>query len=392
MLRTQNSARTIHLVITKGNWGGAQTYVFDLAKKLHTDNYNVLVLHGAGTDLPEKLAACHINTSRLPHLGRDISLFDDIQTLIELYRVFANKHNKPDIVHLNSSKIGGIGALAARIAGIKKIIFTAHGFAFNEDRPYWQRVLLKILTWFTLLLNTDIICINQREYAQAKKFWFTKKKLHYIPIGIDMTEQHAPLFIQTKEKATDALGQKIGTPLPKHTPIIGTIAELTKNKGLVYAINAMQHIPDALYIIIGGGEDEEQLRQVIKEKKLERRVILTGFLPNAKQYLKAFDIFLLPSLKEGLPYTLLEAGSAFLTVVATDVGGIPELLGNNERGVIIPPKNSDRIAETIVTLLAHKPQREQYGVALGAHIQTYNFLHTYTKTVSVYNTSPTPDR
>jgi len=130
----------IFYLITKGNFGGAQRYVYELASSLPTSDYEVSVILGEGETLAKKLAEKNIRTIRLPELGRDINLGGDWSVFWSLYRIF--RRERPDIIHLNSSKIGGLGSLAGRLAGVKKIIFTGHGWPFNEKRPWLQKKII----------------------------------------------------------------------------------------------------------------------------------------------------------------------------------------------------------------------------------------------------------
>ncbi len=125
--------RKILLVVTKGNWGGAQRYVYDLATELPVDQFEPVVVAGAGHALPTRLAAAGIRTIALPKLERDINWRQEAATLAALVKIFWRE--RPSVVHLNSSKIGGLGALAARLALVPRIIFTAHGWPFHEARP-----------------------------------------------------------------------------------------------------------------------------------------------------------------------------------------------------------------------------------------------------------------
>ena len=126
--------KKILFVITKSNWGGAQKYVYDLANELHRPNaeFEVAVAFGQEGQLAGKLREAGITTHPIRSLQRDVSVIADIKSFFELLRLF--KTQKPDIAHLNSSKVGGLGALAARVAGVPKIIFTVHGWPFWETR------------------------------------------------------------------------------------------------------------------------------------------------------------------------------------------------------------------------------------------------------------------
>ena len=297
-------------MITKSNWGGAQRYVFDLATHLSKGEFEVAVALGGNGLLAQKLREAGTLIYQSARLERDISFTKDIQSFFELYRLF--KKVKPDVVHLNSSKAGGVGALAARFAGVPKIIFTAHGWPFREDRTAFVKTILWLASWLTALLSTKVICVSHYDLAQAQSMPFVSKKAVCIYNGIDV---HMPL----------GDGGVIRKAFPPNVKITGTIGELTHNKNHIALIEAALDKSDLSIAIVGEGEDRPMLESKIKEYKLSEKVKLFGFLP-ANEVLKGFDTFALPSLKEGLPYVLLEAKAAGLPIEANPVGGIPEIL------------------------------------------------------------------
>src|SRR3989344_3387314 len=136
----QKKKGKILYIITKSNWGGAQRYVFDLATRLPKEDFEIAVAHGGNGLLAEKLCTARIRTIKVKKFERNVKLFKDIAVFFELLSLL--RRERPDIVHLNSSKAGGIGALSARFTGIKNIIFTSHGLVFDEDRPFPVRGLL----------------------------------------------------------------------------------------------------------------------------------------------------------------------------------------------------------------------------------------------------------
>ena len=182
------SKKKVLYVITKGNWGGAQRYVFDLATGLPKDEFEVAVALGepalsAGKPglLADKLKSASVMIYYISSLGRDVSFGKDTTSFFELYRLF--KKEKPDIAHLNSSKAGGVGALAARLAGVHKIIFTAHGWPFWEQRNFLMRGAIWFFSWLTALLSHTVIVISDYDLRVARrmpftssKFWLKKKK------------------------------------------------------------------------------------------------------------------------------------------------------------------------------------------------------------------------
>ena len=160
--------------------------------------------------------------------------------------------------------------------------------------------------------------------------------------------------------------------------IIGTIAELTKNKGLNYLIDAISRInaespafvkamagkqmPNTKCIVIGDGEDGEELQNRIISLGLQKSVFLAGFIPDAEKLLKAFDIFVLPSVKEGLPYVIIAAMQAGLPIIATNIGGIPDMIEHEKNGLLIRPKDPENLADAILDLVKNKEKRQTLGI------------------------------
>ena len=166
---------------------------------------------------------------------------------------------------------------------------------------------------------------------------------------------------------------------------IGTIAELHKNKGQAYLIEALDRLKalDWQMIIIGGGELRSDLKNLIQRFDLEDRVKLVGSLPDASKYLKAFDIFVLPSLKEGLPYTLLEAAQAALPSIATDVGGVAQIIANE--GMLIPRKDSEQLARCLNVLIKDRSLRVDLGKRFKEQVsKSFSFEKFLAQTYSLY--------
>lgn len=233
-----------------------------------------------------------------------------MKSFFELLRLF--RIEKPDVVHLNSSKAAGVGALAARFAGVPRIIFTAHGWPFWEHRNSVSRGLIYLFSWLTALLSHTIIVVSDYDLKVAQKMPLVRHKTVRIYNGIDLNSPLGP---------ADVVRQSF----PKGVRITGTIGELTKNKNQIALIEQAKNDSNMYVAIVGDGEDRLYLKKKIEEYGLDTRVKLFGFML-ASGVLRGFDVFALPSLKEGLPYVLLEAKAAGLPIVATRVGGVGEIL------------------------------------------------------------------
>jgi len=359
--------KKILFVITKSNWGGAQQYVFTLAKHFteHGDTVTV-ALGGTGEAgaplglLAERLQQAGISTIFLTSFARDISLLREVTSFFELRKIIA--HIQPDILHLNSSKAGGIGALAGRSVGVKKIIYTAHGWAHREARNPFSRLLIWIMSWLTVVLAHKTITVSEFDYHDSPTL-FSRRKIHVVHNGIP-TDRDLP----RKEQAQQSL-KAIAPSLPIGVPLIISVGELTKNKAHELLIEALTQVADPFFcIIIGEGEERKNLEYLITKKELGDRIQLSGFIPNASELVSASDIFVLPSRKEGLPYTLLEVGLAALPVIATKTGGIPEITDGQKAGILFPKGDVAALTSSIEKLLRDQNLRIELGNALKTRV------------------------
>ncbi|MEA2715226.1 MAG: hypothetical protein QOG91_254 [Candidatus Parcubacteria bacterium] len=355
-------------VITKSNWGGAQRHVFDLATTMKDKGHDVWVAVGGEGVLKQKLEKAGIYTFSIAALDRDISLAKDIGSFREIFSIVRSK--RPDILHLHSPKAAGLGSLAGRLLRVKSIITTVHGWTFNESRPFYERLAIIFASWLTMLFSHTTILLSEREFTQAFRFPGAKDKIKLIPLGIS-----APTFMSI-EGAKNFMAKAIGIPAAEFNKktVIGCIAELHANKGLCYLVEAMASVaaqnPEAIAVVVGEGEEAESLRNKIKEHKVERSVFLIGYVDGAAEYLKAFSMLVLPSIKEGLPYAVFEAGSAGLPVIATTVGGIPEIIEDMKSGILIQPKKSRELGHAISFMIEHPVDRKKYGAALKERIRS----------------------
>ena len=384
-------AKVLYL-ITKSNWGGAQRYVFDLATHLVTrspsEKWQAVVAVGDDGLLVQKLREKNIRVIPLPEAQRDIAIFKEIKLLYRLFKII--RQEKPSVMHVNSSKLAGLSAFVGwclktfTIAHLPlHIIFTAHGWPFNEDRNKLAKAAMYFFSWLTSLFATITVTITQKDFEQGKRMWFVGRKMRLVYNGID------EIIFYDKDEARRQINS-VSPPTPSYDKRgpggdiwIGTIAELTPNKGLEYLAKAAEQIPNAYYIVIGEGELRSDLKNLIQRSDLGARFKLAGFLPEANRYLKAFDIFVLPSLKEGLPYTLLEAAQAGLPVVASNIGGIPDIVG--QAGMLVPPKNPKLLARSLSALIKDEKLRHSLGQQLQSRVaKEFNFENFLSQTYDLY--------
>ncbi len=369
------TTRKVLYVITKSNWGGAQRYVYDLALASRAAGNEVVVAAGGNGELITRLTEAKVAVYPIPGLVRDVSLGNEWVAFKALIALFRNE--KPEVVHLNSSK-AGIAALAARIAGVKRIVFTVHGWAWNEDRPAWQKPLIAFAYWATLLLTHTVIVVSHAAQEQARFLPFVQRKFRVIHNGVH------PIEFLSRDAARREL-----LPNCERRFWVGTIAELHPVKGLPILIEAFEHFlsdePDAELVIIGEGQERGALEQQMKVEGVYERTLLTGHLPNAARYLQAFDAFVLPSRSEGLAYVLLEAGQAGIAVAASNVGGIPEIIENGKTGLLVPYGDRAALTDALLALAREETLRAILGTHLKEKVESeFSLSHMTKETFALY--------
>lgn len=361
---TGEKSRKILYLITKSNWGGAQRYVFDLAVAAKNHGFETAVAVGGDGPLITRLSEAGIRTIPIKALYRDINILNEFRVFFELIKLFRTE--RPDVIHLNSSKIGGLGGLAGRLTRVPHIIFAGHGWAFNEERSPLSKTIILLAHWTTVFLSHVTIAVSKRTAEQIKKLPFISKKVRVVYNGISPVTFKSRAEAQAELIRLSPKLEQASREFP-NALWIGTASELHKNKGLDYMIAAMESIirysPNTFFIVMGEGEERKNLEALI-EKSCSHNIFLLGNVPEARHYFKAFDIFTLTSRTEAFPYVILEAGLAALPTVASCVGGIPEVIEDMQSGILVKPYRPDDIAHSIQFLIEHPDKRREYSAAL----------------------------
>ena len=356
----------ILFVITKSNYGGAQRYVYDLATSLK-DRYDVVVALGGDGILSTMLTDQHIKVCPLGNLTRDVSVKAEWQSFMEMYHLL--RAEKPNILHLNSSKAGLLGALAGRCARVPHIVFTAHAWAWNEERPLWQRFPITLLHWLTVILSHRTITVSNSIYDQMARYPLTRRRMRVIHPGITPPpridrDQARAQFVER----IDELREK------KNLLWITTVGELHPVKGHLTMLGAFEKLlttqRESIYVIVGSGDFEKTLRAYVAKRDLTHQVFFTGHIQGVASLLSAFDLFVLPSLSEAFGYVLLEAGAAGVPIIASDVGGISEIIAP-DGGTLVPPHDEPLLLDAIATLLSSKDKGGTKAFVLSARVHEY---------------------
>jgi glycosyltransferase involved in cell wall biosynthesis len=325
------------VLITLAEVGGAQTYVMSLLPAL-TERYDVTVAAWGPGPLREAARAAGADYVELRQVRRAIS-WRDALGLLELVRLM--RRVRPDLVHLNSSKIGVLGAVAGVVARVPRRIFTVHGWAFNAD-PGLPGTLY---TWLHRLLRptlTAVVCVSENERVQGlRRRTCSAARTVVIRNGAD--------WAGAARSALD------GEP-----PLVLSVTRLKAPKDGVTLAQALARLERGSYraSIVGDGPDRPEV-----EAALGDAGELLGERGDVPQLLASADVFVLSSRSEGLPMSILEAMAAGLPVVASAVGGIPELVADGETGLLVPPGDADALAAALQRLVGDPELRRRMGAA-----------------------------
>ena len=325
--------------------GGFEKILTAIALGLDKKKYNVSVwCLREGGFFADKLVKegidvriLHISTSRNP-----LSIY-------KLYKLL--KRHKFDIIHTHAYSAGTIGRVSAFLAGVPVIISHNHSVYDYYNKFY------HLVEWILSLVTDRVICISEVVNRFVNKTQMINAgKLITIHNGIDDV-------CDVTEKSSSYLKKELGIPI-KHS-VVGTIAHLEEHKGLKYLLKAASLLlasrSDISFLFVGEGTLKGELKKLCVDLKIEKDVIFAGERSDIPGLLFSIDIFVLPSLREGLPLAILEAMACGKPVIATNVGGIPEVLKDGENGILVSPKDPEALYRAMNELLDNRKKREKMG-------------------------------
>ncbi len=380
-----NAKKRILLLVTQADWGGVQSFIVRFAAELKKEGHDVLLAAGGDGELWAEAERRGIRTHRLTHVRRDIHVLEDWMAIREITRLYQSF--QPDAIHLNSSKIGVLGSIAASrlsstVYGLPstspRIVYRIGGWSFLEPMAYGKQWIYRAAETWSAKYKDAIITVHPGDEALAKKIGIVpRERIVTVPNGLDVVTFVSRL--KTREDARHELG------IPKQAFVIGTIANAYPTKALPPYLNVVKRICDedrnVIAVIIGDGPEFEMLKHTRDRLGLTDRVRLTGHHNDAASLLPAFDIFALPSRKEGMPWTLLEAMAAGLPSVTTDVGAcrwmlLDELRGN--AGVIVPARDLSAMIDALRQLKNDPDRRARFAHAARRIVtERFSWKETY---------------
>jgi glycosyltransferase involved in cell wall biosynthesis len=333
----------ILLFVTLAETGGAQTYVASLLAPL-AESFDVAVAaHGDGP-LRDAARAAGVRFIPLKHVRRPLSLWRDMLGLLELLALL--RRERPHIVHVNSAKAGALGRLAAWLVRVPIRIYTVHGWAFGAHG--WPASVL---------------------YRWAER---SLRPLTTVTVCVADSERRAGLAAHTCDDRTTVVIRNGVDPVPfqargAHSgrSRLVTVGRLQAPKDAITLVRALATLRGRPFeaVLVGDGPDRPAVEEEVRRLGLESAVELLGERDDVPELLGTGDIFVLSSHSEGLPLSILEAMAAGLPVVASNVGGVSEVVVDGETGLLVPPSDAQSLAAAIERLLEDPVLRQRLGEA-----------------------------
>jgi glycosyltransferase involved in cell wall biosynthesis len=325
------------------------------------------------------------------NIERRIAPLSNFNSLVKLFQLM--RREKYDLVHVHTSIAAVVGRIAAKLAGVPRIVYTVHGYPFHE-------LLSPSKYWFYFGIEKCCASLTDLFLCQSYEDWVNSSRLGLCPAhkvrhlnnGVDSQRFSRQRLHPDQQQA---LRQSLGIPLDA-APMIGTIGRLTREKGFAYLLEAFAQLvpqfPHVRLLIVGGelktdpDPFEAELLQRADELGIRDRITFTGFRDDIPELLGLMDIFTLPTyFGEGLPRSILEAMSMGLPIVTTDIRGCREAVKPDLNGFIVPPRDPEQLARALERLLANPALRQQFGQASRDRVETiYDERFVFQRLVEAY--------
>ncbi|MCP4681810.1 MAG: glycosyltransferase family 4 protein [Desulfobacterales bacterium] len=355
-------------IITRLDKGGSAINTLFTCQGLSTE-YEVVLVHGLSlesrmTDREkqsvnggiEKAEGGGARLMTLPSLVRKISPVQDLRAFFSLRRLLIRE--KPAIVHTHTSKAGILGRWAAKTAGIPVIIHTPHGHVFYGHFSNLISKIFLVLEKITSPITDIIVALTETERKDYIKLKIcAPDSILTIHSGVEIDKYMAARV------NIDEMKRSLG--LDPQELIIGTVGWLLPVKGPMYLLKAMGLIwrshPDTRLVFVGKGDLEEELRGEVFRMGASDKVKFLGWRDDIPEIMQLIDIFVLPSMNEGMGRVLVEAMAAGKPIVASSVGGILDLVEHGRNGLLVEPGDVNGLSSAIKELLTDKEMRKEMG-------------------------------
>lgn len=302
-------------------------------------------------------------------LARNMNVLSHLVTAMRL-RAYIKKH-QPDIIHVHTPIAGLIGRIVGRMMKVPLIIYTAHGFYFHDRMPGWKYRAHVMLEKFAGKFHDALFCVSQEDADAAERLGIERpSRITLVRNGVEPNEFLPTLLLSRRSAKREELG------IPEEAPVVIFVGRMTREKGILEFLQAArdvrEKVPEAHFLVAGGilPSERDRVRKEVdrlaNEPSLKGRMHLLGFRSDVAELLAASDLFCLPSYREGLPVSVIEAMMIGLPVIATNIRGCREAVMNGTTGLLVEPRNERDLAGAMTFLLTHADIAKRLGAA-GQH-------------------------
>jgi len=359
-------------VIARLNVGGPARHVIFLTRELR-ERYPTLLVAGsveAGeADMGALAESAGIEVISVEELGRSIRPVDDLVAFWKLWRIF--RRARPTIAHTHTAKAGTLGRLAAFLAGVPIRVHTYHGHVLHGYFGRFKNSIFIAIEAMLARITTQIVTISPSQRVEIAGYLrLATDRLRVIPLGLDLRSVRTP----DRDRARAEFRRSIGVRDADF--LVGIVGRLVPIKNHSLALQALERLapqhPELRLVLVGGGEMEAALRGEAASRGIADRVIFAGWRDDLANVYAGCDIIALTSQNEGTPVCLIEALAAGRAVVATDVGGVADVLDGGRLGVLIPAGDSEALAARLADLMRQDRRHAFEDVAVEEIMARYD--------------------
>ena len=357
-INERNRIKVAH-VITRLDLGGAQHNTLYTIRNLDRDRYVTLLISGVGGVMDKEVRGDYAKykTYFVRDLVNQINIFKHIKALFRMASIF--RRERPAIVHTHCPIAGVLGRWAAYIAKVPVIIHTFHGFGFNDYQWWGIRRFYILIEKVTARVTHEFIMVSEENLRKAIQYKIAKPyNSVIIHSGIELER-----FASIKEEDIKRTKKTFG--IEEDEIVVGMIAPLKSGKAPEDFVKLAEIVsrvnPDTKFILVGDGILFKKIEYLIEKKRLSKKIIMAGWRKDIPAILHIFDIFVLTTLHEGLPRSMVEAMAAGKPVVTTGVGGIKDIIIHRNNGLLVEPHDIETMAGYINTLIKDKGLASRLG-------------------------------
>jgi glycosyltransferase involved in cell wall biosynthesis len=342
--------KILHVITNFTTGAGGNTLLSAIG--MDTDRYEVFIASSPGGEFWDRAEAAGVKARRLRGFVREIAPLKDLSVLLQLVRLI--RRERFSIVHTHTTKAGFLGRVAARLCGTPVVVHTFHAFSFHDFMDVRVRRAYMLLERLMRPLTDEFLAVAPRVARQAVEYRLSRPgRVSVAPSAVELSD----LAFEPDASVRDEFA------IESDAPLIGTVGRIMYQKAPLdfvrMAALVAEQRPDARFIMVGDGPMTDDVRAEADRAGVD--LILTGFRTDAPRIAGAFDVFVMPSLYEGLGRALTEALACGCPVVASAVNGVPDLVRPGETGLLAEPGDPEAVAKCVLWLLDHPLEARRMG-------------------------------